>query len=197
LLTPADQDGYLRLREGLHVLAVRIKRAQLATHFVEIVTRIREYCVRRDQDDWKRSLVCGLLWLSDDSESDPAQGAFALSTRQLCKLVGRCKSSVNAGFQSLGYVTTPISLAQTSAFLRALPFMRNSMEEMRQWTVRGPVPGCRGMRFAIAPRASEGPESLDRGDATAFDGAYADRDECGWLDGDWGDGFLGDVMLDL
>jgi hypothetical protein len=175
LLTPEDQSDYLHLRQQLDAFTVRTSRDRVATQFKEIITKIVNYCLRNNEDDWKRFLVCGLVWLQPEVEIDHHDGAFALSTRQLCKLVQRCKSSINAGFQSIGYVTTSTSLAHTSAFLRIFPTMRNNMEEMRQWTIRGLVAGC--CPFPI-PSATENPH---------IDSADAEDDANAWLDAGWGD----------
>jgi hypothetical protein len=71
-----------------------------------------------------------------------------------------------------------MSLAQTSAFLRIFPTMRNNIEEMRQWTIRGPVAGCYPF---IIPSTTENPH---------IDSASAEGDTNAWLDAGWGDDLL-------
>jgi hypothetical protein len=64
--------------------------------------------VGHDHHDPTRSFICGMIWPDADSTHELPHGAFAVSTRQLCTLINRCKSNVNAGFQALAYVTVPI-----------------------------------------------------------------------------------------
>jgi hypothetical protein len=138
LLTPEHQREYEMLREELEPLAIRTLRSQLGSTFAEAITKIRSYTMRGDSDDWKRCMICGLVWLEPDPERGRS-GAFAISTIQLSKLFGKCKSSINAGFQALGYGVTPLSVAHGSSLIRLFPFMRNSARQMREWTIRSEI----------------------------------------------------------
>jgi hypothetical protein len=127
LLDKADQMGYCELRKFIEPLTARASREKTAKQFRVILTEIRQYVVRNDGNDWKRSVICGIAWLADD---------IAISTRQLSKLIGKCKSSVNSGFQSLGYGTVPTNLEHAILLSKIFPFMMDNSIELRQWTVR-------------------------------------------------------------
>ncbi|OHS98885.1 hypothetical protein TRFO_34791 [Tritrichomonas foetus] len=131
ILSDEDKSEYGRLRQTILPLNYRTSKKQIRNKFQVIVKKINEYIYRAEDDQWKRSLVCGLLWLADRSA--------ALCTRQLCKLIGRCKSSVNSGFQAIGLVNVPITTEYASALMKAFPFMIDNCTEMRQWTFRAPM----------------------------------------------------------
>jgi hypothetical protein len=122
---------YDALRKRIKLLAHRTTHDQLPIKFQAIVSEIRQYSMQQKVDDWRRCLVCGIAWLSG--------GALAISSRQLCKLIGKCKSSINAGFQSLGYVISPMTSKQASELMTIFPFLLHHCSEVRQWTIRAPV----------------------------------------------------------
>jgi hypothetical protein len=95
-----------------------------------MMAQIRRYVIRHTDDDWKRSLVCGILWMPD---------AIAVSTRRLSRLMGKCKSSINRGFQSIGYETVTMTSSHATELLHAFPALGQTAGESRQWTIRAPV----------------------------------------------------------
>jgi hypothetical protein len=152
LLTGDDKKGYESLREAIDPLSVRTTRTLLGEKFEEIVGRIHDYAIRCDADDWRRCLVCGVAWLDD---------SLAISTRQLCKLIGKCKSSINSGLQAIGYETIPVSPEHATSLVRVFPFMRDRVDEMRQWTIRGRMPGAAAFPFASPKRdAVDAPQEV-------------------------------------
>jgi hypothetical protein len=128
LVTDADRRAYHELKSSFARLNSRRSRSHQATAFAEIVSKIRQYAIRGDSDDPKRSLVCGLVWLSD---------SMAFNTRQLCKLVGKCKSSINSGLQAIGSGPITMTPGHVRQLIELFPFMRGLGGEMRQWTIRG------------------------------------------------------------
>jgi hypothetical protein len=138
ILSEEDHVKYHQLQRVIDPLSFRTSRDHLSRKFQIMINQIQRYTTRNDADDWKRQLVCGMLYLDN---------AIAISTRQLSKLVGRCKSSINSGFQSLGYEIVATSSAHASALTRAIPFFVRSCNEVRQWTIRArhvpvPSPAC-------------------------------------------------------
>jgi hypothetical protein len=128
ILTPKDQEGYVVLRERLGYFALRVHRPQLGANFGKMLNAIENYTICHDCNDWKRCVVCGLSRLSKDS--------YAINTRQLCKLMNKCRSSVNFGFQAFGYTTVSMSAAHALQLTQFFPFLRENCLEMRQWTIR-------------------------------------------------------------
>jgi hypothetical protein len=141
LLARHDQLGYQKLRKDLEPTRIRTSRKELGSTFADAIRKIRGYTIRGDGDDWKRCLICGLVWL----ESTPGTPkAFAISTLQLSKLIGKCKCSINASFQALGYAVVPMSVAHGSSLIKLFPFMRSSSRQMREWTIRSETSDSQG-----------------------------------------------------
>jgi hypothetical protein len=71
-------------------------------------------------------------------------GAYCcVNTRQLKSLLGRSKSSINGGFQQLGYVSVKARAAECIEAI--LPWLTKDVNAFRQWTVRcatGNSPFC-------------------------------------------------------
>jgi hypothetical protein len=99
----------------------------LCVKFRILIAQIQQYTTRNDDNDWKRQWVCGMLCLDN---------TVAVSTHRLSMFVGKCKSSINCGFQSLGYESVPMSATVASALARTFPFFARDCREVRQWTVR-------------------------------------------------------------
>lgn len=127
LLTDADKREYQKIRTEIQPYTIRTTKEKAALNFKYIMLRLGEFINRGEEDDWKRALVCGIAWL---------ESAFAISTRQLQYLFGKCKSSINAGFQSIGYVAVQTSPQMVDDFISLFPFMIFNNIEVRQWTLR-------------------------------------------------------------
>jgi hypothetical protein len=110
-----------------------MSRLNRGATFADAIKKIQNYAIRNDGDDWKRSLVCGLVWLAPHGDTP---GAFATSTAQLCALLNKCKSSINICFQAMVYGVAPLSLSHASEFIKIAPGMRSCTAEMRAWTIR-------------------------------------------------------------
>jgi hypothetical protein len=156
LLTDDDRRAYEVLHQEMRHIASRTTHDQLGKIFKEIIARIHQFAVRNDSNDGKRCLVCGIVWL---------ENAFGVSTRKLTKLVGRCKSSINAGLQSFGYATIPTTPEHVTLLVRALPFLRENANEMRQWTIRHCLRDISGTDLTKAE-----PEAAPDLKVTLFDG---------------------------
>jgi hypothetical protein len=130
ILSDDDKSKYDQLRKVLEVLTARTNRRQFPTKFQAIIHHIQQYSIHNDADDWKRCLICGFIWMN---------GVFAVSTRQLAMLLGKCKSFINIGFQSLGYSSIPISSLHASQLVSIFPFLTHTCNEVRQWTIRARV----------------------------------------------------------
>jgi hypothetical protein len=127
LLSDDDKWHYHQLRKRIDPLSVRTARDQLPMKFQVVLNEIQRYSIHHNSDDWKRCIACGIVWLDD---------ALAISTRQLRKLLGKCKSSINTGFQSLGYSLCPMSSDHVSQLTEFLPCLPQNGRDFRQWTIR-------------------------------------------------------------
>jgi hypothetical protein len=81
----------------------------------------------RDDDDWKRCLVCGVMWLP---------GSIAINTRQLRLLIDKCKSSINGSLHRMGYSSATSRGDTSRQLIEYVPKLRGNFNELRQWTVR-------------------------------------------------------------
>jgi hypothetical protein len=176
LLHTDDQLAYMTLKVIVERLAIRTSRDRAAQNFRLLMTRLQEYIIRHDEDDWKRSLVCGIAWLGD---------TIAISTTQLRKLMGKCKSSVNNGFQSIGFIPAPMSADCAEQLTCAIPLMREDLRETRKWTVRTP---CEPLPVAFALPISLSPDLPPSGlpDLTMPEHLWSEDEDTGL--------FLGDMM---
>jgi hypothetical protein len=88
---------------------------------------IKAFAVRDDEDDWKRCIVCGVIWLP---------GSIAINTRQLRLLIDKCKSSINGSLQRMGYSSVTSRGDTSKQLIEFVPKLPGNFSELRQWTVR-------------------------------------------------------------
>jgi hypothetical protein len=99
-------------------------------------------------DDWKRCLVCGLVWLDR---------TVAISVQQMRRVIGKCKSSINDGFQRLGYSSVVMSDETKLSLMHLIPFLAYHSDEIRQWTIREISSVNLGFRLSIPHRQDQIP----------------------------------------
>ncbi|OHT13105.1 potassium/sodium hyperpolarization-activated cyclic nucleotide-gated channel 1 [Tritrichomonas foetus] len=127
LLNDNDKEAYNRMRVALSSPACKHRRHHSNELNREIVNTIKSFVIRNDGEDWKRALVSGIAWLPN---------AIAINTRQLRLLLSKCKSSINALFQNMGYVTIPTTNDYSSSLINLFPLLRDNFTELRKWTIR-------------------------------------------------------------
>jgi hypothetical protein len=124
LLSPSNQLQYKELAIRLQSRSNRYNRNQRLAKFRDSMKAIRAFCVRSDESDWIRSVVCGVYWASDH---------LCLNPSQACLLLGKSKSSINSALAELGCQTIS---AKESEIMALLPFLDRDSTEWRQWSVR-------------------------------------------------------------
>lgn len=127
LLTKADQEHYIYLQKNLSSPACKNRRNHSKETFGNILSTIKKFVQRNDENDWKRALVCGVGWIDN---------VIAVNTRQLRLLIAKCKSSINGSFQALGYGAVPTSTDTNGTLTNLFPTLKNDFAELRQWSVR-------------------------------------------------------------
>jgi hypothetical protein len=127
LIGDSDRAAYVTLRQTLSSSACKHCRHHSNEVNRDILNTIHAFVIRNDADDWKRALVCGICWL---------RGSIAINTRQLRLLVSKCKSSINAMFQNIGYVTVPTTTDYGAAIAQFFPAIKDNFAELRKWTIR-------------------------------------------------------------
>lgn len=128
LLSKEDWDEYENLQRLVGSPNNRYNRNRRYTVLTDIFERIRVFCERNDQDDWKRCLACGICWLED--------GLIAINTNQLKVLISKCKSSINGALDIMGYETLPQKAEQYKLLKNKIPILIRNFGEIRHWTIR-------------------------------------------------------------
>jgi hypothetical protein len=127
----------------------------------------------------ERAIVVGLAVSGD---------YIVVNTWQLKNLIGRCKSSINGCFRSLGYQAFPTQAKSRQCVLDILPSLRTNPGALRQWTARSihaassSSPSAGGSPVTIAPErlatqdgspVQDGqPPWLDRTEGSSEDGDF-------------------------
>lgn len=127
MLSETDKMQYGYLRMVLSQQANKNVRNKRIETFTDTINTIKQFCVRGDNDDWKRCLVCGLAWIGDD---------LAVNTHQLRLLIFKCKSSINGSILKAGYNHTLGRVETAKTITRLFPILKDNMSEIRQWTIR-------------------------------------------------------------
>ena len=127
LLSSSDKENLKALKKDINSIVIKSGRAKFCSIFEKIVDKIHEFVVRGDSSDNIRSLVCGIIWMDD---------IIAINTRQLILTINKCKSSINSGFQAIGYTTVQMDPKTAVTLVKRFPFMKENFCETRQWTLR-------------------------------------------------------------
>jgi hypothetical protein len=91
---------------------------------------------------------------------------ICVNTRLLKSFLGRCKSSINGGFQQLGYVAIRTKTKAHACILAIMRSLANDSNVMRQWSVRSASPAalvCFVSSFPVSnlPEVTESDLNLD------------------------------------
>ena len=154
LLTMEDKQKYWEMRVILQNSEKRYKRNKRVESLQDALNAIKEFCMRGDDDDWRRCLVCGVCWMGNQE--------IAVNIRQLMLLVDKCKSSINGALAKMGYGTAPAKSAATMSLLQYIPYLKGNFVEQRQWTVR--------TKHHRSPSPSSPDDSVDQTDRTTSPG---------------------------
>ena len=127
LLSVSDLDEYFHLRQSFLNENGKSKKGERLESFMLRLNKIRAYIERGDSNDWKRSVVCGIMFLKK---------SIAINIQQLRLLVGKCKSSINGSLQQLGYTALPQGREMSQEFLYRVPFFQKDSLELKKWTIR-------------------------------------------------------------
>lgn len=127
LLSDDDKNKYNELREQFSSPKYKNRRNKSNNVFKNMIRSINTFINKDNNDVYKRSLVCGIVWIND---------MIIINTHQLRILIDKCKSSINGSFQSIGYEALPSGEEYINHIISLYPFMKNNYSELRQWTAR-------------------------------------------------------------
>ncbi|KAK8893690.1 hypothetical protein M9Y10_022117 [Tritrichomonas musculus] len=127
ILSDSDKSGYIALKKEINVFNTKRIFRDRADSFTKILQLIQKYAERKEEDDWKRFLVCGICWV---------ENGIAVNIRQLKILISKCKSSINGSLQKLGYLPSQLHVNTKLILFPLIPFLSKNYNELRQWTIR-------------------------------------------------------------
>ena len=126
ILTSTDKEKYMQLRKSFSSEKNRYQRYHRMDAFDSTLEEIRKFCIKKDSDDWKRCVVCGICWL---------KGALGINVKQLMLLLCKSKSNINGVLSKIGYMQDQSSEKKKN-LVETIPFLRGNYLEQRFWTIR-------------------------------------------------------------
>ena len=130
-ISPLAQKEYNDLKQEIQKLVNDNGKAKFCKLFGKITRLIEDYIAKDESGANERALICGYLYIGK---------MLAINTRQLMHLVGKCKSSINSGFQAIGYKVIPMDAESAVTLMKTYPFLKNQISLTRQWTLRSKEP---------------------------------------------------------
>ncbi|OHS94733.1 hypothetical protein TRFO_10867 [Tritrichomonas foetus] len=127
LLSSPDAEEYFRIRGAFSMENGKSKKGERKESFVNSLKVIRSFVEKGDANDWKRGVVCGIVFL---------EKTIAINIQQLRLLLGKCKSSINGSLQQLGYASLPPGREMFEEFLKKVPCFQKESAELKKWTLR-------------------------------------------------------------
>lgn len=145
LISEEDQCQYRELQKILTSPENRYARNRRIETLKESLEEIRKFCIRNDENDWKRCLVCGVIWLNENKSSNDVKKkneeknnfeSISINIRQLKVILDKSKSTINGAMAKMGFVTFPTKGDDQDILYKAMPYFEGKYFEMRQWTIR-------------------------------------------------------------
>ncbi|KAK8884180.1 hypothetical protein M9Y10_043286 [Tritrichomonas musculus] len=127
LLDRIDLEEYLKLRLQNEENVAKSKKGERIDSFNQKLDQIKRYIERDNVNQWKRSLVCGAIFLKD--------GIF-INIQNFKMILSRCKSSINGSFQQMGYNANQCNPMAAQEIKSKIPFFSKSPNELKKWTFR-------------------------------------------------------------
>jgi hypothetical protein len=128
-----DRQRYHELRFFFRQQQKDLMRDRRVAPFSGELATILSYVDHAPAGRDKRCIVCGIAC---------GGPVICVNAQQLKHLIGRCKSSINSGFQQLGYEVMRDRAAGRDAIFAIIPELRADPGAIRQWTVRCANDGC-------------------------------------------------------
>ena len=156
LLSPIDRTHYRALSKMFRDSIQGRQRNHRIENFNELLCMIRNFAQRDDGDDWKRCLVCGVVFFNNSH--------LAINTHQLSLIYDKCKSSINGALKHLGWKTTISRGDLDPQLIDFFPILKGQTAKLRQWSVRiheqAPI-SCPSMTNAMQSNGGTNPPIFD------------------------------------
>jgi hypothetical protein len=131
-LPAEDQAEFIRLTTQLHHCQKSSGKDPRVVSFQKELNLVLAFLERDEVHREERSILTGIAFA----------GKFVcVNTRLLKAFLGRCKSSINGGFQQMGYVAIRTKAKARNCIVAVMRSLTNDAALLRQWTVRGLAPG--------------------------------------------------------
>ena len=127
LLKRNDLEDYIKLRLNNEEDSMKSKKGEKMEAFSSRLKEIKNYIERDKEDEWKRSIACGIIFL---------ESGIAINIQNFKMLLSRCKSSINGSFQQKGYSTIPGNQTIYQEIIAKVPFFSKNPSELKKWTFR-------------------------------------------------------------
>lgn len=138
-LSEEDKSEYIGIRNKFHDEIAKSKRGERIDIFITRLKIIRNFIEREPNDQWKRIIVCGIMFLND---------ALGINIQQLRVLMGKCKSSINGSLQQLGYIAKPLTHDIDQEITKKVPLLKEDHFQLKKWTIRfGKFPDDKEIRL--------------------------------------------------
>lgn len=132
-ITKEDQSEFIRLRTQLHQYQKSYGKDPRVVTFRNELTMVLRYIERDEDHREERSILTGIAF---------AGPYICVNTRLLKQFLGRCKSSINGGFQQMGYVAIRTKTKARNCIIAVMKSLTSEPSLLRQWTVRGASPNA-------------------------------------------------------
>lgn len=126
-LSESDKQRYRDLKIFFRQQQKEHLKEHMTTPFASEIISILQYVDQDTPGRDDRCIVAGIAF---------AGPFICVNTQQLKNLVCRCKSSINSGFQQIGYDAIRNKTKAREAILAIIPTLRLEPVCIRQWTVR-------------------------------------------------------------
>jgi hypothetical protein len=126
-LSEDDRVEYFRLRTSFQQNPKVSSKDRRVIAFPREIHAVLRYLERSPENMEARCIITGLCFVGP---------VVCINTRQLKRLLNRCKSSINGSFQQLGYVAFRTKSKARSCAVAALPALERDQNLLRQWTCR-------------------------------------------------------------
>ena len=126
ILSHDDRQMYLNLQSLISNDGKRSPKNQKTKMLEDNLEQIKKFCIRNDNDDIKRCLVCGIIWVEE---------GIGINLFQFMKLFKKGKSAINTSLRQLGYQLTQ-SRCDSSEPLKEHFAPILGLTDLRQWTIR-------------------------------------------------------------
>jgi hypothetical protein len=129
---PSDEKAeFIRLRNQLHASQQGSSKDSRLVSFRNELTLVLKFLERDESHREARSILAGIAF---------AGPFICVNTRLLKSFLGRCKSSINGGFQQMGYVALKTKTKARNCIVTVMRTLSSDQALLRQWTVRGASP---------------------------------------------------------